>query len=183
MTSSPASGDTDGDGEDIEITVTFSKAVAVSGSPQFEFCMGEEECENGDDPPARRRASLTSGSGATELVFTYTVQPGDSDDDGIWIGDHTRTLQLDTGDARQLDGQHLLGHGSPEMVRRYRTAYGNAWAALLTSLLQPVALPYRASQAEGRGFESRLPLQGALTNKESGASPGPPHGPKRRRRC
>ena len=102
VTSSPASGDTYGDGEDIEITVTFSEAVVVSGSPQFEFCMGSGECRDGDDPPARRRARLTSGSGGAELVFTYRVgsdDDPDNDGDGIWIGDHTRTLQLDAGDA------------------------------------------------------------------------------------
>ena len=107
VTSSPASGDTYGDGEDIEITVTFSEAVYTTGSPQFEFCMGSGECRDGDDPPARRRARLTSGSGSAELVFTYRVgsdDDPDNDGNGIWIGDHTRTLQLDAGDAiRDVD--------------------------------------------------------------------------------
>ena len=107
VTSSPASGDTYGDGEDIEITVTFSEAVYTTGSPQFEFCMGSGECRDGDDPPARRRARLTSGSGSAELVFTYRAGSGDdpdNDGNGIWIGDHTRTLKLDAGDAiRDVD--------------------------------------------------------------------------------
>ena len=32
-------------------------------------------------------------------------------------------------DARELDVQHLLGHSSPEMVRRYSATYGSAQAA------------------------------------------------------
>ena len=116
VTSTPASGDAYREGENIEITVTFSKAVVVSGSPQFEFCMGSGECVDGDDPPARRRASLISGNGTTELVFTYTVQTGDSDGDGIWIGDHTRTLKLDAEDTIQDVSSRkdaILNHDAP----------------------------------------------------------------------
>ena len=94
--------DTYGAGEDIEITVTFNQAVLVTGDPVFEFCIGADECETGNDPPSRRRAALTSGSGSEELVFSYTVgsdDDPDNDHDGIWIGDHTRTLKLDADDA------------------------------------------------------------------------------------
>ena len=94
--------DTYGAGEDIEITVTFNQAVAVTGDPVFEFCIGQDECETGNDPPSRRRAALTSGSGTRTLVFTYTVGSDDDPDQdasGIWIGDHTRTLKLDADDA------------------------------------------------------------------------------------
>ena len=34
-------------------------------------------------------------------MFSYTVQLGDSDNDGIWIGDQDRTLKLDSGDTIQ----------------------------------------------------------------------------------
>ena len=127
VTSTPASGDTYREGENIEITVTFSKAVVVSGEPQFEFCMGSGECVEGDDPPARRRASLTSGSGTTELVFTYTVRTGDSDDNGIWIGDHNRTLKLDGGDAIRgvangMDVDAILNHDAPGTQSGHKVA-------------------------------------------------------------
>ena len=94
--------DTYGAGEDIEITVTFNQAVLATGDPVFEFCLGQDECETGNDPPSRRRAALTSAGGAEELVFSYTVgsdDDPDNDHDGIWIGDHTRTLKLDADDA------------------------------------------------------------------------------------
>ena len=40
VTSSPDSGDTYGTGEMILFTVTFDHAVTVTGTPEFEFCLG-----------------------------------------------------------------------------------------------------------------------------------------------
>ena len=102
VTSSPASGDTYGTGEMIQFTVTFDQDVTVTGTPEFEFCLGNSDggsCTDGSPPPTRRRVALSSGSGTTELVFSYTVVAGDMDDNGIWIGDQDRTIKLDTGDA------------------------------------------------------------------------------------
>ena len=39
-----------------------------------------------------KRAPLLGGSGTETLVFGYVVQAGDTDDNGIWIGDQDRTL-------------------------------------------------------------------------------------------
>ena len=84
--------DTYGAGEDIEFTVTFSAAVEVTGDPQFGFSLAGPSV-----------ADLDSGiSTTTALVFVYTVQPTDQDDDGIWVGNHAsgnKTLQLDADDA------------------------------------------------------------------------------------
>ena len=100
VTSSPASGDTYGTGEMIRFTVTFDQAVTVTGTPEFEFCLGTTStmsCDMGATPPARRRAALSSGSGTTALVFGYTVVAGDVDDNGIWTGDQSRTIKLEGG--------------------------------------------------------------------------------------
>ena len=102
VTSMPASGDTYGTGETIQFTVTFDQDVTVTGTPEFEFCLANSDggsCTDGSPSPARRRAALSSGSGTTALVFSYTVVAGDMDDNGIWIGDQDRTIKLDTGDA------------------------------------------------------------------------------------
>ena len=102
VTSSPTSGDTYGTGEMIRFTVTFDQDVTVTGTPEFEFCLGMSgagSCTEGSPPPTRRRAVLSSGSGTTALVFSYTVVVGDVDVDGIWIGDQDRTIKLDAGDA------------------------------------------------------------------------------------
>ena len=104
VTSAPDSGDTYGTSEMILFTVTFDQAVMVTGTPEFEFCLGTTataSCDMGPSPPARRRAALSSGSGTTALVFGYTVVVGDVDDHGIWIGDQDRTIKLETGDTIQ----------------------------------------------------------------------------------
>ena len=82
--------DTYGAGDEIEFTVTFSQVVVVTGDPQFGFSLSRA-----------RQADYRSGSGSTALKFVYTVQSSDSDDDGIWIGNHnsnTKSLQLDAND-------------------------------------------------------------------------------------
>ena len=110
VTSSPASGDTYGTGEMIRFTVTFDQDVTVTGTPEFEFCLGSTatvSCSVGTPPPALRSAALSSGSGMTTLVFSYTVVAGDMDTDGIWIGNHDRTIKLDTGDAIRGTGGGL----------------------------------------------------------------------------
>ena len=103
VTSTPTAGtDTYGVGEDIEFTVTFSEAVQVTGDPEIGFSLG------GDS----RRASYVSGSGATALVFAYTVQSGDTDDNGIWVSNHNHpdhpTFRLDDNDAITADGDDVI---------------------------------------------------------------------------
>ena len=67
-------------GETIEITVTFDNAVTVNassvGPPRIQFRL---------DGSVNRWAEYSSGSGGTALMFDYTVQSGDMDDDGIFL--------------------------------------------------------------------------------------------------
>ena len=84
-------------GETIEMTVTYDQEVTVDGDPEFEFSLGSPGAAAGTGD---RRAAYDAGaSSANSLVFTYTVLPTDEDPNGIWIGDHTRTLKLDQDDS------------------------------------------------------------------------------------
>ena len=92
VTSSPGlDGDTYGRGERIRIEVTFDQPVQVEGDPEF-----------GLDAGGPRLAGYESGSGTEKLLFAYTVLAEDSDDNGIWIGNHdhatNRTFRLDGND-------------------------------------------------------------------------------------
>ena len=92
VTSMPDRATSYGTGEMIQFTVTFDQAVTVTGTPEFEFCLGNSDggsCTDGSPPPTRRRAALSSGSGTPALVFSYTVVADDMDDDGIWFGVRT----------------------------------------------------------------------------------------------
>ena len=73
--------DTYGAGETIEVAVDFSAPVNAAAGTDLVLSVGGAE-----------RAALLRGSGTQTLVFGYTVQPGDEDDDGIWMGDGDRTL-------------------------------------------------------------------------------------------
>jgi hypothetical protein len=68
----PAAG-TYGVGATLRFTNTFSAAVTVTGTPQLPVTIGSTV----------RNASYVSGSGTTALIFSYTVQAGDTDTDGI----------------------------------------------------------------------------------------------------
>ena len=74
--SSPARGDTYERGEMVEVEVEFDRAVKATGEPKVALNIGSET----------RHAALT-GWGSHTLYFTYTVQAGDRDEDGITIAD------------------------------------------------------------------------------------------------
>ena len=89
-TSMPLADDTYRLGETIEITVTFDDAVTVDtsgGTPRIQFRL---------DGAQNRWAEYSSGSRGTALKFTYTVQLGDKDDNGIWLPENSLELQSGT---------------------------------------------------------------------------------------
>ena len=97
VTSTPQAtnaNDTYGLGEDIEITVTFSEAVTVTGDVDFGLSVG-----------GAKRARLARGNGTTKLVFAYTVQSGDTDTNGIFIGDQ----DSDNATLALQDDQSVVG--------------------------------------------------------------------------
>ena len=73
--------DTYGAGETIEVSVTFDEPVTATAGTDFELSVG-----------AAKGAPLLRGSGTATLVFGYTVQAADTDDDGILIGTQDQTL-------------------------------------------------------------------------------------------
>ena len=109
LTSSGATEpDTYGAGEDIEIAVTFSQAVTVQGDPVFRFSLAGE----GQPTDVKTAGYDASRSTSTKLVFVYTVQAADSDDNGLFIGRYSGanpdTFRLDSDDrirvaANQVD--------------------------------------------------------------------------------
>ena len=112
VTSTPMSpADTYGFGETIVITVTASEAVEVVGDPEFEFSMNNPGGA-ANDVPATYDGTRSS---PTTIVFTYTVQAGDMDSDGIWIGDHSRTFMLDANDRIRTASQQIdIDRSHPE---------------------------------------------------------------------
>ena len=112
VTSTPTSlADTYGFGETIVITVTASEAVEVEGDPEFEFSLTDLG-GSANDPLATYDRTRSS---PTTIVFTYTVQAGDRDNNGIWIGDHSRTFMLDANDRIRTASQQIdIDRSHPE---------------------------------------------------------------------
>ena len=93
ITSDPGDDDTYGTGDKIEVTVTFSEnmslPISISCSPEVVHCEAELELDIGG---TARTADYQSHDGA-EVVYAYTVQAGDADDNGISIGANKLTGQ------------------------------------------------------------------------------------------
>ena len=90
---SPASGDTYELGETIELLVEFHRAVTVSGSPLLALTIGTQ---------TRHAAYSTSWRDGRVLQFSYVVQEGDRDEDGIGIP--ANGLTTGGGSIRAADG-------------------------------------------------------------------------------
>ena len=110
ITSDPGEDDTYDTGDQIEVTVTFSELVDVwrvnrgesPGShhwPQLELDIGGEA----------RTAEYQSFTGA-EVVFDYTVQDGDTDENGIALG--ANKLALNGGAILDYAENHPIGVGA-----------------------------------------------------------------------
>ena len=81
-------------GDHIEITVTFSKTVVVTGTPFIEIQVGENVRN------ATYQADDEADGGSRVMVFSYEVQEGDADDDGISID----ADKISLGDGTIQDG-------------------------------------------------------------------------------
>jgi photosystem II stability/assembly factor-like uncharacterized protein len=72
-------------GDNVSATVTFSEVVNKTGTPQLTLAVGDDN----------QTATYASGTGNAQLVFTYTIQAGDNDTNGISI--RANALALDNG--------------------------------------------------------------------------------------
>ena len=114
VSSTPAAGETYLGGEAIEFTATFTAPVTVTGTPTFAFMLGEET----------RQAAYARGSDTAELVFSYTVQAGEIDTDGIsWSANALAlgggTVRLTTTDPN-VEEDAALGHVKGDAQREHR---------------------------------------------------------------
>jgi len=74
-----------GSNETLTFTVDYDEAVLVSGTPSINIDIGG----------TTEQASFDSGSGTQTLSFTYTVESGDADSDGISFA--SQSIQLNGG--------------------------------------------------------------------------------------
>ncbi|SFW61207.1 Ig-like domain-containing protein [Chitinophaga sancti] len=70
-------------GQALGFTVHFNNVVNVTGAPVLSVIIGN----------ATVNAAYTGGTGTSELTFSYTVQDGDNDQDGISLSTLTGTIR------------------------------------------------------------------------------------------
>ena len=81
-------------GDIASLTTTFSESVNVTDAPQLTMIVGSTD----------RVSTYTSGSGSTSLITKYTIQAGETDDDGISIG--ANVLALNSGTIQDPAGNN-----------------------------------------------------------------------------
>ena len=111
ISSSPASGSTYGAGETITVSLAMNEAVRVTGRPFVRLDVGG----------ARRRADYAGpiGEATDALEFSYTVQSGDFDADGVALcasGPGCGSIQLDGGSIRAAAGDVDANLRLPELA-------------------------------------------------------------------
>ncbi|WP_198031744.1 Ig-like domain-containing protein [Bradyrhizobium sp. Ec3.3] len=79
-------------GDVVSVTATFSETVTVTGTPQLQLNIGGSLVQ----------ANYASGSGSNALVFTYTVQSGQTDTNGISL--NANALSLNNGTITDTAG-------------------------------------------------------------------------------
>ena len=120
VSSTPATGETYLGGETIEFTATFTAPVTVTpvtvtGAPTFTFMLGKET----------REATYAGGSETMALVFSYIVQAGEIDTDGIsWEANALAlgeggTVRLTTTDPN-VEEDAAIEHPAQPMLAGHR---------------------------------------------------------------
>ena len=99
-----------GEGETIRFRVEFDSLVVVNtddGTPTLVVRIGDT-----DNPARDVGFSYSGGSGSASIEFEYTVQSGDRDSDGIYLG--ADRLRLNGGSIRHITTHRdaTLGHGA-----------------------------------------------------------------------
>ena len=95
ISSTPGSGSTYEAGETILAQVTFAVPVTVRGTPRLALTIGG----------ATAQAAYSVGSDTNALTFSYVVEPGDVDTDGLSIGGSA--LSLNGGTIRSAAGTNV----------------------------------------------------------------------------
>ena len=125
VTSTPVfATDTYGRGETIEVTVTFTGVVTVTGTPRIQLRVG------GGMEQHLKWANYAGGSGSAALRFTYVVQSGDMDDNGIFL----------MGDELVLNGGTIKGIGDVDADLDYPNEGTQSEHKVNSSLTPPALL-------------------------------------------
>ena len=175
VVSEPASDGAYEAGERIEIRMVFTRPVTVTGSPYLEFDLGSA------DAARKARAGYAGGDGTQDIVFAYTVQAEDRDDDGIEIP--AGSIRLNDGAIRDAGSGELsaIEYGAAGIQPGHRVHAPAALAAadaetvekrgarldfevtLSRTVPQPVTVDYATADGTARAGQDYVAADGTLT--------------------
>ena len=128
-----------GRGATLTFTLNLDTAVTVTGTPELVLDIFDRE----------RRARYTGGSGSRQLTFTWTVEKGDNDPDGLEF----RFLDLNGGTIRDTQGSNFVPETLPaQQFAEHRVRGG----------LHAMRLEVSGSAREGEPFEIRVVRNGGF---------------------
>ncbi len=125
-------------GDIITVTTTFNEAVTVTGTPQITLETGAVD----------RTVNYTSGSGTNTLIFSYTVQAGDTSADLDYVA--TNSLALNGGTIQDAAGNNatltLATPGAAGSLGANKALIIDGIAPTTTSVSVPANGTYTTSQ-------------------------------------
>ena len=128
-----------GRGATLTFTLNLDTEVTVTGTPELVLDIFDRE----------RRARYTGGSGSRQLTFTWTVEKGDNDPDGLEF----RFLDLNGGTIRDTQGSNFVPETLPaQHFAEHRVRGG----------LHAMRLEVSGSAREGEPFEIRVVRNGGF---------------------
>ena len=146
-------------GDTITVVVTFSEAVTVTGTPQITLETGTID----------RTINYTSGSGSTELTFTYTVQVGDISADLDYTS--TNSLALNSGTIADAAGNNatltLPTPGAANSLGANKALIIDGVAPTVTS----VTVPSNATYLTGQNLDFTVNFNENVTVVTTGGTP------------
>ena len=152
ITSTPAANGTYKRAETLEVAVRFSRAVAVTGSPQLTLSIA-----SGDRTAAWNRA----GASPTTHYFRYTVQQSDVDANGLSILSGALTLNGGAIRGGAVDADLSLGTHAIAQRHRAQARRRHEPRALRHGRLLRVAAGARQRLRPGRDHSSARVVQQA----------------------
>ncbi len=149
-------------GDVVTVTVNLTDTTLVTGTPQLALTIGGTTVQ----------ANYASGSGSTALVFTYTVQSGQTDTNGISIAANSLTLHGGTvtgiaGNPARLSYAAVVDNGSYLV-----DTTAPAMATAVTGLIDDVGSITGSMTSGGKTNDTSLSMTGTLGASTAGAALG-----------
>ncbi|NLR79118.1 Ig-like domain-containing protein [Chitinophaga eiseniae] len=144
-------------GQALTFTVQYSENVTVNnGTPSLPVIIGGNTVQ----------ATYTGGSGTTQLTFTYTVQNGDQDMDGIALGANMQLNGAIIADAAGNTALPALNNAAPTTGVMVNTLHPSV--VLSTAVTGVVKAPFTIMATFSEAVTGLAATDFALTNATAG---------------